>query len=162
MGRLELWDVLDEDGVPTGRTVRRGDTLKPGEFHLVVHVWIRNEHNDYLIQRRAEHLDWKPGIWATTGGSVVAGEDSLTGAIRETQEELGLDLQPTRLERIHRFSVADGIIDVWFAQVKTDLLGTPSPGPEVAQVMWASKAQIHQLANEGRFHRYSYLDEIPA
>lgn len=35
-------------------------------------------------------------MWETTGGSAVAGDDSLTAALRETKEELGIDLAESR------------------------------------------------------------------
>ena len=44
-----------------------------------------------MIQQRSETVK-NPLVWSATGGSVVAGEDSYTGAIREVKEELGLDL----------------------------------------------------------------------
>ena len=34
--------------------------------------------------------------WETTGGSALAGDDSLTAALRETKEELGIDLDPQK------------------------------------------------------------------
>ena len=33
-------------------------------------------------------------MWECVGGSVVKGEDSLLGAIREAKEEVGVDLMP--------------------------------------------------------------------
>lgn len=33
-------------------------------------------------------------MWECVGGSVVKGEDSLQGAIREAKEEVGVDLMP--------------------------------------------------------------------
>ena len=33
-------------------------------------------------------------MWECVGGSVVKGEDSLSEAIRETKEEVGVDLLP--------------------------------------------------------------------
>lgn len=33
-------------------------------------------------------------MWECVGGSVLAGEDSLTGAVREVKEEVGLELAP--------------------------------------------------------------------
>ncbi len=87
---MELWDILDEDGNATGRTIMRGNELKEDEYHLVVHIWIINNKGEILIQKRSEHLEFAPGVWATTGGSAIKGEDSITAACRETKEELGI------------------------------------------------------------------------
>ena len=34
----EIWDVLDENRLPTGRTHRRGDPMTQGDYHLCVHT----------------------------------------------------------------------------------------------------------------------------
>jgi len=52
----EVWDVLDASGRKTGRTMFRGDPIAPGDYHLVVHIWILNERMQYLIQKRADYL----------------------------------------------------------------------------------------------------------
>ena len=74
--------VVDEQGAPSGRTVARGAPLAPGEYFLVVHVWIRDEAGDYLVQQRAHDRATDPGVWAVTAGYVQAGEDSLSAALR--------------------------------------------------------------------------------
>ena len=88
---VELWDVFDENGIPTGKTALRGrSVLAPGEYHLVVHIWVISKSGLFLIQRRADDKKLMPGEWAATGGAAVAGEDSLTAARRELLEELGI------------------------------------------------------------------------
>ena len=59
---MEICDVVDEFGTRTGRVVTRGTELALSEFYLVVHVWIRDENSNYLIQQRALHLASDPGI----------------------------------------------------------------------------------------------------
>ena len=47
----ERWDILNEQGVLTGKTAVRGiGALKPGEYHLVVHIWILSDDGKILIQ----------------------------------------------------------------------------------------------------------------
>lgn len=48
----ELWDIYTKDREKTGRFHRRGDPMKAGEYHLVVHVCIFNSRNQLLIQQR--------------------------------------------------------------------------------------------------------------
>lgn len=57
---VEICDVVDEFGTRTGRVVTRGTELAVDEFYLAVHVWIRDENGEYLIQRRAPHLEYSP------------------------------------------------------------------------------------------------------
>jgi 8-oxo-dGTP diphosphatase len=87
---MEIWDILDINGNKTGKTKIRGHKLNKSEYHLVIHVWIKNSKGQYLVQKRATDLKVMPDIWAVTGGSAVSGEDSLTSAVREVEEELEL------------------------------------------------------------------------
>ena len=85
----EYWDLYDCERKPLGKLHRRGDEIPAGEYHLVAEVWTRDNAGNFLVSRR--HPDKPFGLyWECTGGSVVAGEDSLTGAQRELEEELGI------------------------------------------------------------------------
>jgi 8-oxo-dGTP diphosphatase len=158
---VELCDVVDESGAPTGRTVARGTRLMPGEYYLVVHVWIKDAIGDYLVQQRAHDRATDPGIWAVTAGYVQAGEDSLVAAIRETSEELGLELSPDQFRRLKRHAMDDRVEDIWLAIVSRASLVTPKLGPEVADWKWVSKARLSELVSRGEFYGYSYFDRLP-
>jgi 8-oxo-dGTP pyrophosphatase MutT (NUDIX family) len=47
-----------------------------------------------LLTRRAQRMRAHPGQWALPGGRIDDGEDFLTAAIREMDEELGLRVDP--------------------------------------------------------------------
>lgn len=158
---MEKFDVRDEAGALTGRTAVRGTQLEPGEYHLAVHIWIRNENGEYLIQRRAMHLAVGPGVWATTVGYVLAGEDSIGGAIRETYEELGIRLSPTNFRRFGGLTMDHRIEDHWLADVSKQLIGAPTLGPEVMDWMWASKRQLRHMIDRSDFFAYRYFDNLP-
>jgi len=157
----ERLDVLDAQGNRTGRTVVRGTTLQPDEYHLAVHVWIRNAAGAYLIQQRAFHLADGPGVWATTVGYVLAGEDSRSAAMRETQEELGLLLEPNALRHWQRLTTGWRIQDVWLAEALNEAQAQVVIGPEVAAVLWATKPEIATMIARGAFFGYSYFAELP-
>jgi 8-oxo-dGTP pyrophosphatase MutT (NUDIX family) len=101
---IELWDIYDKDGNKTGRLHERGKPMASGDCHLIVHVWKHNGKGEWLIDKRTPRydrsdLDLK---WETTGGCAVAGDDSLTAALRETKEELGIVLDPMKGLRFSR------------------------------------------------------------
>ncbi|MGA9468378.1 MAG: NUDIX domain-containing protein [Exiguobacterium marinum] len=92
----ETWDLLDENRQPLGRTHFRGDDLEPNTFHTVIEVFTFDPDGKLLLSRR--HPDKKyPLLWEGTGGSILAGEVSREGAVRELQEELGLCVLPEQL-----------------------------------------------------------------
>jgi len=157
---MELCNVVDEFGTRTGPVVTRGTKLAIGEFYLVVHVWIRDENANYLIQQRSVHLASNPGIWATTVGYVLADEDSLAGAIREVEEELGIRLLSAQLSRFDQHTIENRVEDIWFAEILSGSMDMPTLGPEVTDWKWVSKAELEQMASRGNFFRYSYLSDI--
>ena len=70
----ERWDIVDEQGRPTGKVIEGDSAMLPGEYHRAVSVWLRNGRGEYLVSRRAETSSASPGIWETTSGSVISGE----------------------------------------------------------------------------------------
>ena len=96
----EIWDLYDASGRRTGKTMLRGEEVPQGMYHLGVHIWPINSRGEFLVQRRSMTVQWKPGLWAVTGGSAIAGEDALTAVRRELREELGYDADLTEIKRI--------------------------------------------------------------
>lgn len=88
---MELWDVYDKNRVKTGRTHRRGIPLPLGDYHLVVNIWILNNIGEIFLTLRHPDKPWG-NFWECTGGSILAGENSLQGALREVSEEIGIKL----------------------------------------------------------------------
>lgn len=158
---MEMCDVHDESGMRTGRIVARNTLLGQGEYYLVVQVWLRNEDGEYLIQQRALHLTTGPGMWATTAGYVISGEDSISGAMREVMEELGIALAPASLSRFLSLIMDDRIENVWLADVQKSAINGVTLDIDVADWKWASKARIRQMIDQGEFFGYSYFESLP-
>jgi 8-oxo-dGTP diphosphatase len=151
---MELWDVLDEYGDLTGRTIERGQPLKEGEYHLVVNIWIRNSMGEYLIQKRSEKVERWPGIWAATGGAAIKGESSLTAALREIREELGLSLKPDMLERVTRVRRKNVLSDLWLVSQDVCLEDIRMQKEEVSEVKYASMSEILAMTSNNEFLDY--------
>lgn len=159
---VEIWDILDENGNKKNRTIVRGEELQEGDYHLVVHIWILNNKNEFLIQKRAEQLKLMPGMWATTGGSAVQGEDSLTAAVREVKEEIGVDVDLDNFTKIGTIKRKDNIADIWLARQNVLIEQVKMQVEEVSDVMLASKEVIEGKLSEGVFHNYgeAYFQRI--
>lgn len=97
----EYFDILDEKGNKTGKIKLRNEVHKDGDWHKAVHIWIINDKGDILLQRRCATKDSNPNMLdISCAGHLTAGDDSLTGAIRELNEELDLDVKPSELQYI--------------------------------------------------------------
>ena len=93
----ELWDLLDAERNPTGKTLERGKPIPKGYFHIVIDIWTMLPDGRILLTKRHPEKKGFPGMWEGTAGSVVAGESSLQGAIRELGEETGLNALPEQM-----------------------------------------------------------------
>ena len=151
---IEIWDIYDESENKTGRTIERGKKLQDGDYHLVVHIWFVNDSEEFLIQKRAEHLKLFPGVWATTGGSALAGENSKTAAIRETKEELGIEPDINNMKKIKRIQRKDNFTDIWLVKQNISLNEINIQEEEVSEVRWVDKKSIIEMTNDGKFHNY--------
>ena len=164
----EIWDVLDEEGTKTGRFHERGRKIATGDYHLVVNVWKHNGRGKWLIDKRANRDVDIDGKWETTGGSAVAGDDSLTAALREAKEELGLELDPKKgtLFRHTARHEDDGYTwfqDVWVFEHDCSLEDVRFQESETCEVMWATADKIREMMASGEFLGdwfYPYFNEM--
>ncbi len=161
--KIEKWDILDEYGHRTGRTTLRGQVkLKPGEYHLVVHIWIISESGNFLLQRRSDNKKLMPGEWAATGGAAVAGEDSITAAKRELFEELGITTDDDSFMKLCRFKRRNSLLDVWVVTYNSSLSELKLQKSEVAEVKWVTAAELTDMIANDQFHNYGneYFDTL--
>jgi len=82
----EIWDIYDRNRNKTGRFHERGMPMQKGEYHFAVHIWIMNNNRDFLISKRSPNIELG-GMWHTTSGCVVAGEDSLTALLLVAEKQ---------------------------------------------------------------------------
>lgn len=91
----EYLDICDSEGNLTGQKELKSEVHKKGLWHRSVHVWIINSKKEILIQKRSATKDNHPNEWdISAAGHVSSGEDFLTSAQRETEEEIGLKIRP--------------------------------------------------------------------
>ena len=106
---MEVFDVCDENGRPTGETVERSAAHRDGVLHRTAHVWIireREGRTQVLLQKRSRCKDSFPGLYDTSSaGHVPAGSEVLPSALRELEEELGLRVGEKDLEYAGRFRI---------------------------------------------------------
>ena len=107
--KMEIFDVVDEDGQPTGEIINREEAHKTGTRHRTAHVWLVKEKPggfDILLQKRSEEKDSFPGMYDTSSaGHIPAGDEPLPSALRELKEELGIKAQPEDLQYAGTFRI---------------------------------------------------------
>ena len=98
---MEILDICDELGNPTGKTVEREIAHQQGILHRTAHVWIlRKKENkiQILLQKRSEQKDSFPGCYdISSAGHIPAGDNYGQSAVRELKEELGIVVRKSEL-----------------------------------------------------------------
>lgn len=92
--------------MPTGVRKRRGDVHRDGDWHGALHIWVGGVDADgrpfALFQRRSQTKDTWPGcLDVAVGGHLRAGE-TLSEAVREAEEEIGILLEIGDIIRLGR------------------------------------------------------------
>lgn len=98
---MEYLDIVDEYGVPTGKTEERGKVHALGLRHRTAHVWLIRKKGgklEILLQKRSNDKDSFPGCYdKSSAGHIPAGVDYIPSSLRELKEELGCDADPWQL-----------------------------------------------------------------
>lgn len=162
----ELWDVYDGHGRKIdGRVSVRGrHDLRPGEYHLVVYIWIINDQNEVIISKRQKGKSFE-GIWECTGGCAKQGDSSLSAALREVEEELGIVLDPRKGELFTRYlrdypEGAQAICDVWVFRQNFGVDQLSLQPSEVSEACIVSRSELEKLSRHTGFARYFYLHKL--
>ncbi len=147
----EYWDIYDVDRIKTQRTHLRGEPIEDGDYHLVVNIWIYNSQGKVLLTQRHPQIPF--GLkWACTGGSALAGENTLQAAIRETKEEIGIDVEPEELilagqeRRLHSF------LDTFVVCKEIQPQQIVMQAEEVVDFCWVDEEEYRAMEQKGLLH----------
>lgn len=157
----ELWDIYSKDREKTGKVHCRGEKMKVGEYHLVVHVCIFNRKNELLIQQRQPFKkDWSDMWDLTAAGSALQGENSAQAAERELWEELGIQLDLSDVRPKFTVNFPEGFDDYYVIEQDVDIFTLRLQEEEVQAVRWASKEEVLEMQERGVMIPYWFLDKL--
>ncbi len=89
----ELFDLYNENNESLGIVKPRSEVHRDGDWHRVVHIYVRNKAGQFLVHRRSPKKDLAANTWDTRfGGHIQAGHDYDETAVREIEEEIGLQV----------------------------------------------------------------------
>lgn len=145
---MEYLDLYDENRHFTGRTCQRGEKRNPGEYGLVVCVWVYDGRGRLLLTRRAPEKSF-PGTWENSGGAAQAGEDSLTAVRRELWEETGILADLSEFEYLSFSRDSNNFYDHYclLRDIPLDQIKL-LPG-ETDGVRWVTFDEMHDLISDG-------------
>jgi len=170
----EMIDVVDENGIKTGVIKSRTQVHIDGDWHRIAMICIVNNKNKILLQQRSESVDKFPGLWDLSVAShVQSGNDSISTAVKETNEEIGLQIEYEAKVKDFRFltsfrnsHVFNSIIenqyyDLFILRKQFSVSNLKFNDSEVQAAKWADYTEIKALLKGGKLHpRTEWIDEV--
>ena len=173
---MELLDIVDEKGNPTGETVPREVAHREGIRHRTAHVWIFRRRGgvvQILLQKRCDNKDSDPGCYdISSAGHIMAGDEPLPAAVREMEEELGLTVKAEDLTFIgvhHGAFEAEfygkmfrdnELSSVYLYTEPVEIKDLTLQESEVEEVIWMDYEECRKQVESGELANCIYLDEF--
>jgi isopentenyldiphosphate isomerase len=95
----ELIDIVDENNNLIGVQKMKSEAHRDGLWHRTAHLWLYNSKGEILLQLRAKNKKLYPALWdVSAAGHIGAGEEPIVSALREADEEIGIQLRKDQLD----------------------------------------------------------------
>lgn len=129
---MEKCDLFDETRQPLNKIHNRRDKMIIGEYHIVVEIWTVN-----------------PNFWENTGGSVLSGETSEVGAIRELFEETGIITSENELYFLGTVKEETAFVDTYIIRKDLKISELTMQEGETVKAQWVSLEKLNQMIELG-------------
>lgn len=175
---MEMLDIVDEKGNPTGVVKERSKIHEDGDRHRTSHVWIVRDNSkggiDILLQKRSENKDSFPGcLDISSAGHIQAGTGFLESALRELKEELGIEaskedliecgvrtivnesifhgkvFKDNQVTKVYKIKIND--LDISFLKLQEE---------EVESVIWIDYEECIEAVKNNSIKHCIYLEEL--
>ncbi len=119
--------------------------MRRGTYHVAVGIWTVNDLRQILITLRAhEKSDW-PDLWENTAGSVLAGETSRQGAVRELFEETGIRAEEEELFLIGSERGRNTFGDCYMLRKNINLRDIVFQKGETVSARWVTLPELDEM-----------------
>lgn len=157
--------LVDENDVEIG-TEEKIKAHIDGKLHRAFSIFIINNNNQLLLQKRASQKYHSPGLWTNTCCSHPSPNESLDEAVeKRLQEEMGFTCPLNwSFSFIYKASFNNGLTEHEYDHVFTGLFnGNPEPNPEeVEDWKWMDIDLLrHDIKQNAHLYTYwfSYIYE---
>ena len=156
-------NIYDRGGNPTGKTLYRGGPLvklDDNEYIGICVIFIENNKGEFLIQKTSKQ---KLSKNSSTGGHIDIGESPIDCILRETKEEIGLDIKKEELTCYDSIVIRYQLIYPFYIKKNIDINNLTLQKEEVECVKYISKNELEKLIDSGKFsvtHSFVYNEVI--
>lgn len=145
----EMFKIYTRDGEYLGikpKSFCHSDN--PDCYHKPVWIWIYNDNKEILIQKRSSCKKSSPNKWdMPSAGHVHCDETSIEGAIRETQEELGIETNKEDFKFLFEYIYDKNfeIAEVYLLKCNKSIGEMTLDEREVAEVKWVKYEELEKI-----------------
>lgn len=158
----ELLDLVDDNDNVIG-TIQRGENpADMGGYIRAAELLIVNNKGELWIPRRTMHKRISPGgLDFSAAGHVASGDDYLETLHRETEEELNLKLDESKLEFLHKFTPRPDLLPYFRTVYLYRSDDTPQYNPDdFSEAFWIMPAELLQKIRAGEPAKRSLTETI--
>lgn len=162
MEKVKTYKLVNGKRIDTGETYERDSEWKSDEqdFYIVgINNWIVSKKGEFLVQRRALTKKNNPGKYSSTNGLIQLNETNIDTVIRETKEELNIDISKDKIILVEENHIVGGhlLVDIFLTIKDIDLEHITIQENEVDLVKYVSP---EELINLDISTTCSYIKEI--
>jgi len=116
--------------------------VKDNRKHYADMILIDKDNNKILLAKRNPNDEFMPGKYALVGGSVEPAENYMKAAIRETDEEIGIKIDPSFVFPCGTFEDSQVVIHYFATRIDFAEMIPVLEGRELVQFDWRSLEEI--------------------
>lgn len=163
---MELIDIVDENNQLTGEVCDKKEIHEKGLWYRAVFIFIINSEGKLLLQKRAKNKSTQPNVWSITSGHMDSGETEKQAALRETEEELGIqnlrqeDFEFLRIEktvRQYENSINNHFKNVFLLKTDLKINEFVLQESEVSEVKYFSIDEIKQICHNKEKYKNQFM-----
>ena len=146
--KQEKWDLYDQQGRKTGKTIQAGETVPQGYCLYCVGIWVIDSEKKILLTKRSSQKRYALGKWENTGGHMIAGETSKHAIVRELREETGIQIKEDELIALGDNHIGQFLGDNYAVFQDVSLDGIRLEEGETEDVIKVTLPQLEEMAEK--------------
>ena len=151
---MELLDVYNGEGKPTGRIVERsqydvGSFKDTDEYIAIAQIFIENNDGNYLFEKSAKTTGYR---YLPAGGHIVSGETPYECIVREVKEEIGFDLTKENIIDLGFINIGTHLVFLFYLKKEINLNELKLQKQEVEKVLYLDRDEILDKIDKGLIH----------
>ena len=161
---MEKYELVDINGKKAGKIItdkelENKNNIPTRHYMPVVGVLIINNKNEILLQKRSRFKKINPNKWGICGGKVNLNEDTVTAILRETVEEIGINLNKDDLKILTKISENGTYYTTYYIRQDVNISECIIQKEELEELRYFKIEDLKNLDNEG-FEWLEKLKEI--